>query len=621
MSSAMDKAMMAMSLDEEDLPFDMPDLPQFSSCENNVLSLIGRLLNPQCQVMSSLILNMPRKWQKEGRVRGVALSLEKFQFIFNSEHDLVEVLEKGFQTFNEWGILMERWSATPSPESLQFTSLWVQLRNVPLNHYTEQAIISLGDIVGQVTESKVINLPKGLSTTVCYFYERVQKRCYRCQRLTHEKELCPLQIRELQDQIIDRKMGKKVEKAKAPMVLKQGDVLYGVLKEEQVGIHPLLGRPRIAPDVLEGMRQYLLVANGAERLIREERVKKSVAEAEKDPISQKTVLRLEPKPIVSTDFDKGKGIVFGYESSDASSRAVNKSEEPSLQLSAATLRDTLEANPLNHGSIVIGGALVDYSYSSSFSQPSSSEYVVGLSEAGASGTKQRKPRSRKRPHISKRKPKPPTLMSVSGDGVEEVVRVPKSAGLQVGALEKRKGIMQTSEGGIQLCSKSIFSKEIRTSSGELSQHFTMRILWSGYTTEVGSFLSVQIKEDSEKWFLAQQVEKEDEVKNDKVYASARKVWKPPDKPWLKCNIASTWDKLKKVGGAAWVLRNSEGVVLLHSRRAFSGIQSKQDAALECWLWALESLRSLKIRRVILAVEEKYRMDAVLRPSAWPSFKS
>jgi len=132
---------------------------------------------------------------------------------------------------------------------------------------------------------------------------------------------------------------------------------------------------------------------------------------------------------------------------------------------------------------------------------------------------------------------------------------------------------------------------------------------------------VKIKEDSEKWFLAQQVEKEDEVKNDKVYASARKVWKPPDKPWLKCNIASTWDKLKKVGGAAWVLRNSEGVVLLHSRRVFSGIQSKQDAALECWLWALESLRSLKIRRVILAVEEKYLMDAVLRPSAWPSFKS
>lgn len=82
MSAAMDKALMAMSLDEVDAPFEMPDLPQFSSCEKNVLSLIGRLLNPQSQSMSNLVYNMPRKWQKIGRVRGVALSLERFQFIF-----------------------------------------------------------------------------------------------------------------------------------------------------------------------------------------------------------------------------------------------------------------------------------------------------------------------------------------------------------------------------------------------------------------------------------------------------------------------------------------------------------------------------------------------------------
>lgn len=107
------------------------------------------------------------------------------------------------------------------------------------------------------------------------------------------------------------------------MVLKQGDVLFGILKEEQVGIHPLLGRPRIAPDVLEGMRQYLMVANGEELLIREERVKKSVVEAEKDPISQKTVLRLEPAPLVSNDFGKGKEIVFGYESSGTSSKVAS----------------------------------------------------------------------------------------------------------------------------------------------------------------------------------------------------------------------------------------------------------------------------------------------------------
>lgn len=95
---AMDKALMAMSLDELDVPFDMPDLPEFSSCKQNGLSLVGRTLNPKCQSMKNLIKNMPRKWQKVGRVRGVALSKESFQFFFNSEHDLVEVLERGVHT-------------------------------------------------------------------------------------------------------------------------------------------------------------------------------------------------------------------------------------------------------------------------------------------------------------------------------------------------------------------------------------------------------------------------------------------------------------------------------------------------------------------------------------------
>lgn len=60
MSSAIDKAMVAISLLEDDKPFDMPDYPQFCSSEKNVLSLMGRVLNPNCQKMSDLILDMPR---------------------------------------------------------------------------------------------------------------------------------------------------------------------------------------------------------------------------------------------------------------------------------------------------------------------------------------------------------------------------------------------------------------------------------------------------------------------------------------------------------------------------------------------------------------------------------
>lgn len=97
MSSKLDKAMLAMNLDldeEEDVPYVLPNQPKFSSCEYNAMSLIGRLLNPECQSMSNLILDMHRKWQIYDRVRGIALNKERFQFIFKYEQDLEEILKK-----------------------------------------------------------------------------------------------------------------------------------------------------------------------------------------------------------------------------------------------------------------------------------------------------------------------------------------------------------------------------------------------------------------------------------------------------------------------------------------------------------------------------------------------
>ncbi|XP_023640355.1 uncharacterized protein LOC111831078 [Capsella rubella] len=342
----MDKALMAMSLEEEeDTPFDMLDLPEFSSSQRNVLSLVGRLLNPECQDMQALVRNMPRKWQKWGKVTGVALTKEKFQFIFNSEHDLQDVLDKGAHTFNEWSIAVDRWYEHPPDNYLQFIPLWVQIWNLPINHFTIAAITSLGELIGQVLEvaydpdrpqlqeyvrvkvmfdvsrplrrSKVINI-KGGSTTVRFQYERVQKRCYECQRLTHERDVCPILVKRRQDEAIARRLGKPIERAKKTLVLKESNPLFGVLRKEQVGIDSLTGRPRIAPEVLEGMRQYLMAANGEDQKVKEERVKKTVGEVEKNPITQKTILRLEALPMVHPEINKEKGLVFNYDSEQSS---------------------------------------------------------------------------------------------------------------------------------------------------------------------------------------------------------------------------------------------------------------------------------------------------------------
>lgn len=80
-----------------------------------------------------------------------------------------------------------------------------------------------------------------------------------------------------------------------------------------MGIDPATRRPRIAVEVLEGMRQYLRVSSDKERLLRIDKVKISVGEVEKDLFSQKTVLRLEPLPVFHQDFSKEKGVVFNFE--------------------------------------------------------------------------------------------------------------------------------------------------------------------------------------------------------------------------------------------------------------------------------------------------------------------
>lgn len=146
MSSIIDKAMMAMRLEEEDEPYDLPNMPKFCSNEKNQMSLVDRMLNPDCQKMSDLILDMPKKWLLYEKVRGVTLSPEGFQFIFRYEHDLEEILSKGVQTCNLWALAMEKWVEFPPPDYLQFIEVWVQMRNIPVNDYTVKLSLHWGSL-------------------------------------------------------------------------------------------------------------------------------------------------------------------------------------------------------------------------------------------------------------------------------------------------------------------------------------------------------------------------------------------------------------------------------------------------------------------------------------------
>ncbi|KAG7583244.1 Endonuclease/exonuclease/phosphatase superfamily [Arabidopsis suecica] len=457
----MDKALMAMSLEdeEEDLPFEMPNLPEFLSMERNAMSLVGRTLNPECQPMKNLIRNMPRKWQKPGKMRGIALSNEKFQFIFDNEHDLQEVLDKGTHTFNDWSLVVDRWYEHPPANYLQFFPIWVQLWNLPINFYTVPAITALGELIGEVKvvafdpekpqileyirikvmfdvsrplrRSKVVNLPQGGSTTVRFQYERIQKRCYECQRLTHEKEFCPILVKRRKDEAVARREGKSVPKPPKVNFLKESDPLFGVLNEDQVGIDPLTGRHRIAAEVLEGMRQYLLVNNNEDWVIKVDRIRKSVREVEKDPIAKKSILRLESPLLVHPDVNKDKGVVFGYGLSERLSQRLGPLDSGALQSSPHDLADADRSWLLESDSTMLPEVPGNFLALSQPFQDSATVFRSGIFDAGSSGTILKTTKQRKRPPKCIRKLKP----KLAG-GALIAQQVQK--GLSVGVKEKRK---------------------------------------------------------------------------------------------------------------------------------------------------------------------------------------
>ena len=95
---------------------------------------------------------MPRIWRLYDGVRGISLSRDHFQFIFNNEADLLEVLKIGVWTQDDWCAVMERWIEDPPPDYLGFLPVWIRLRNIPVNHYTQATIATIASRIGKILE-------------------------------------------------------------------------------------------------------------------------------------------------------------------------------------------------------------------------------------------------------------------------------------------------------------------------------------------------------------------------------------------------------------------------------------------------------------------------------------
>lgn len=67
-----------------------------------------------------------------------------------------------------------------------------------------------------------------------------------------------------------------------------------------------------------------------------------------------------------------------------------------------------------------------------------------------------------------------------------------------------------------------------------------------------------------------------------------------------------------------MLRDSQGKVLFHSRKAFESAESKKDNKLKVFLWTMESMQSHHVEKVIFASQDSELVGALLRPKVTSS---
>ncbi|XP_013594839.1 PREDICTED: uncharacterized protein LOC106303004 [Brassica oleracea var. oleracea] len=348
MTDNLQTAINALSLHDEE-PVDLPDSPRFHVFDENATSLLGRLLNPDCQAMDKMIEEMPRIWRAYERVRGIALSRDKFQFIFEREEDLMTVLKDRPWTYNNWTMLLDRWIPSPPANFLTTVDVWIRISRIPVNHYRLETMDFLASKVSKVPEIaydpkasqkeayiraqvrldianpeiaiKPLNLPKGGRVIIEFEYEKLRKRCFHCQRLTHERPSCPF--------LKNRgSLPTATDVAKDTRDKEKPEASGGILKKKPLLIeHPVVPPgfaplfPEMPPIERNMALQYISHSDPTERQARITRVQQSFQPGFEDNVGR--------APRISHDINKGKGHVFNFQEQDRpGKRATLASERP-----------------------------------------------------------------------------------------------------------------------------------------------------------------------------------------------------------------------------------------------------------------------------------------------------
>ena len=188
------------------------------------LKLIGRVTNNSVQRVRSLIPFFTDLWKGDTRLVGSDLGNGMFQFQFDNEADLIDVLEKRPYHYARWMVIVERWEPTYASSFPSLIPFWIKVQGIPVHLWDEDTIKSIGKDLGvfeqaeitsssvrmrvqvndrlHVMKSYIIEYSNGEEVTVSLIYERLEKHYSKCFRLDHDINDCleaKAQIRALKE--------------------------------------------------------------------------------------------------------------------------------------------------------------------------------------------------------------------------------------------------------------------------------------------------------------------------------------------------------------------------------------------------------------------------------------
>nr|XP_023921435.1 uncharacterized protein LOC112032902 [Quercus suber] len=144
---------MKLTSDEEEI-IPISNDGRLEALESCSLSLIGKFLTCKPFNKRAAKNTLRRAWGLEKSLQIIEVGPNLFQFKFQTEVDMVRIIQDGPWSFDNQLLLLQSWQKgmTVGNIKLEFASLWIQIWGAPVDMVSPQVAREVGNRLSRVEE-------------------------------------------------------------------------------------------------------------------------------------------------------------------------------------------------------------------------------------------------------------------------------------------------------------------------------------------------------------------------------------------------------------------------------------------------------------------------------------